>query len=89
MWAIFRALIGIFSQTAGSTCEVWVNPVNFTFSGFQAEVVVVSDFDELEEQGRAGRLRGNMVLIDFPWEGYGRSVHYRCTAGPSGANQPE
>ena len=53
--------------------------------GFQAEVVVVSNFEELEEQGRSGRLRGNMVLIDFPWEGYGRSVHYRCTAGPSDA----
>ena len=25
------ALIGIFTQTAGSTCEFWVNPVNFTF----------------------------------------------------------
>jgi hypothetical protein len=24
-------LIGIFSQTAGSTCKFWVNPVNFTF----------------------------------------------------------
>jgi hypothetical protein len=26
-----KALIEIFSQTAGSTCEFWVNPVNFTF----------------------------------------------------------
>jgi hypothetical protein len=26
-----RALIGIFSQTAGPTCEFWVNPVNSTF----------------------------------------------------------
>jgi hypothetical protein len=25
-----KALIGIFSYTAGSTCEVWVNPVSFT-----------------------------------------------------------
>jgi hypothetical protein len=24
--------IGIFSQTAGSTCEFWVNPVNFTLA---------------------------------------------------------
>jgi hypothetical protein len=23
--------MGIFSQTAGSTCEFWVNPVDFTF----------------------------------------------------------
>jgi hypothetical protein len=23
--------MGIFSQTAGSTCEFWVNPVIFTF----------------------------------------------------------
>jgi hypothetical protein len=26
-----QSLIGIFSQTAGSTCEFWVNPVNYTF----------------------------------------------------------
>jgi hypothetical protein len=26
-----RLFIGISSQTAGSTCEFWVNPVNFTF----------------------------------------------------------
>jgi hypothetical protein len=25
-----KALIEIFSQTAGSTCEFWANPVNFT-----------------------------------------------------------
>jgi hypothetical protein len=27
-----KALIGIFSQTAGSTCNLWVNPVDFTFA---------------------------------------------------------
>jgi hypothetical protein len=31
VWVNSKALIGIFSQTAGSTCEFWVNPVNFTF----------------------------------------------------------
>ena len=31
IWVNSEALIGIFSQTAGSTCEFWVNPVNFTF----------------------------------------------------------
>jgi hypothetical protein len=30
-WVNSKAFIGIFSQTAGSTCEFWVNPVNFTF----------------------------------------------------------
>jgi hypothetical protein len=28
--ALTKALIGIFSQTAGSTCEFWVCPVDFT-----------------------------------------------------------
>jgi hypothetical protein len=28
-----KALIEIFSHTAGSTCEFWVNPVNFTLQG--------------------------------------------------------
>jgi hypothetical protein len=27
---LFKALIGIFSQTARSTCDFWVNPVNST-----------------------------------------------------------
>ena len=30
IWANSKALIWIFSQTAGSTCNLWVNPVNFT-----------------------------------------------------------
>ena len=29
-----EALIGIFSQTVGSTCKFWVEPVNFTLSEF-------------------------------------------------------
>jgi hypothetical protein len=35
-----KALIGIFSQTAGSTCEFWVNPVDFTLAslGTHAQV---------------------------------------------------
>jgi hypothetical protein len=30
-----KALIEILGQTAGSTCEFWVNPVNFTVRGGQ------------------------------------------------------
>jgi hypothetical protein len=30
IWVNSKALIGMFSQTDGSTCEFWVNPVNFT-----------------------------------------------------------
>jgi hypothetical protein len=30
IWVNSKALMGISSQTAGSTCEFWVNPVNFT-----------------------------------------------------------
>ena len=30
-WVNSKALIGIFSQTSRSTCECWVNFVNFTF----------------------------------------------------------
>jgi hypothetical protein len=32
IWANSKALIWIFSQTAGSTCNLWVNPVDFTFA---------------------------------------------------------
>jgi hypothetical protein len=31
VWANSEALTWVFSQTAGSTCEFWVNPVNSTF----------------------------------------------------------
>jgi hypothetical protein len=31
-WVNSKALVGIFSQTAGSTCEFLVSPVNFTFA---------------------------------------------------------
>jgi hypothetical protein len=38
-----KALIGIFSQTAGSTCECWVNPVTFTFrEGGTKGIAIVS-----------------------------------------------
>jgi hypothetical protein len=30
IWVDFKALMEIFSQTAGSACELWANPVNFT-----------------------------------------------------------
>jgi hypothetical protein len=39
-----KALIGIFSQTAGSACELWVNPVDFTVQ-----------VDEKVRRGAAGR----------------------------------
>ena len=35
MWANFRALIGIFSQTVGPSLAIWVNPVQFSFSDAQ------------------------------------------------------
>jgi hypothetical protein len=34
LWVNFRYLIGIFSQNAGSTCEFWVNPVDFTLDNW-------------------------------------------------------
>ena len=30
IWASSKALVGIFSQTSGSTCEFWFNPVHST-----------------------------------------------------------
>jgi hypothetical protein len=32
LWANFRPLIGISSQTAGSICGFWANPVNLRFA---------------------------------------------------------
>jgi Peptidase family M28 len=51
--------------------------------GITAEVVVVSDFDELIQLGR-DRVRGKIVLFNAVYKGYGETVVYRST-GPSRA----
>jgi hypothetical protein len=31
LWANFRALVGIFSQSVGPSIAIWANPVQFSF----------------------------------------------------------
>ena len=51
--------------------------------GLTADVVVVSNFDELKKLGEAG-VKGKIVVYNAPYEGYGRTVMYRV-AGASEA----
>ena len=51
--------------------------------GITADVVVVSNFDELKRLG-SNAVRGKIVLYNAPYEGYGKTVMYRV-AGPSQA----
>jgi len=51
--------------------------------GLTADVVVVSNFDELTRLG-AGGVKGKIVVLNAPYEGYGKTVMYRV-AGPSQA----
>jgi hypothetical protein len=51
--------------------------------GITADVVVVSNFDELAKLGQAG-IRGKIVLFNAIYEGYGQTVTYRSN-GPSRA----
>jgi hypothetical protein len=51
--------------------------------GITADVVVVSDFNELEQLGREG-VRGKIVLFNAVYRGYGQTVVYRSN-GPSRA----
>lgn len=51
--------------------------------GVTADVVAVSDFEELEKLGRAG-VEGKIVLFDAPYVSYGKTVVYR-SAGASRA----
>jgi carboxypeptidase Q len=44
--------------------------------GITAEVVAVSDFNELEKLGRE-KVRGKIVLYNEPYQGYGQTVTYR------------
>jgi carboxypeptidase Q len=43
--------------------------------GITAEVMVVSDFQDLER--RAAEARGKIVLFDVPWVNYGVNIEYR------------
>jgi Zn-dependent M28 family amino/carboxypeptidase len=51
--------------------------------GITANVVVVSNFEELAKLGQSG-VRGNIVLFNAAYEGYGTTVAYRSN-GPSRA----
>ena len=51
--------------------------------GIEADVLVVTDFAELER--RAGEAAGKIVLFDPPWEGYGRTVRYRIAGADAAA----
>lgn len=51
--------------------------------GIEAEVVTVSDFNQLASLGR-DKVAGKIVLYNAPFESYGATVMYR-TAGPSEA----
>jgi carboxypeptidase Q len=51
--------------------------------GIEAEVLVVSDFDELER--RAGEARGKIVLFDAPFVSYGETVQYRSSGAVAAA----
>jgi Zn-dependent M28 family amino/carboxypeptidase len=51
-------------------------------SGITADVLVVSNFDELAQAG--GKVAGKIVVFNAPYEGYGKTVAYRV-AGASRA----
>ena len=53
-------------------------------NGITAPVVVVNNFDELEQLG-AERIKGKIVLYDAPWQGYGPTVVYRSTGASRAA----
>ena len=64
------------------------NSVGTPPEGITADVVAVSGFDELSALNPE-RIRGKIVLLDAPYQGYGRSVTYRVSgasrAGALGA----
>ena len=51
--------------------------------GIEADVMVVTDFDELE--ARADEARGRIVLFNPPWQGYGPTVQYRVRGADAAA----
>ncbi len=59
------------------------NSVGTPAAGIEAEVLVVSDFEEL--QARAGEARGRIVLFDAPYTTYGQTVRYRVQGASAAA----
>ncbi len=51
--------------------------------GLEAEVLVIHDFDELEELG--DRIEGRIVLFNPEWKGYGSVSKYRVGGPPAAA----
>jgi hypothetical protein len=51
--------------------------------GITAEVVPISSFEELDKKGKA--VEGKIVLLNVPYEGYGRTVTYRTTGASRAA----
>ncbi len=51
--------------------------------GIEAEVMVVTSFDELEKRG--DEAKGRIVLYNMPWEGYGKTVQYRSKGASEAA----
>jgi carboxypeptidase Q len=59
------------------------NSIGTPRGGIEAEVLVVSSFDELTR--RAADARGKIVLFDVPYTGYGPTVRYRSTGAVAAA----
>ena len=53
--------------------------------GITADVVTVSNFDELEKLGKRG-VEGKIVLYDAPFVSYGQTVRYRTSGASRAAN---
>lgn len=53
--------------------------------GITADVIAVSNFDQLEKLGRA-KVEGKIVLYNAPFEGYSKTVQYRSSGPTRAAN---
>jgi hypothetical protein len=42
LWANFRALIGIFSQSVGPSVTIWANPVQFSLNDLQVHKTITN-----------------------------------------------
>jgi len=59
------------------------NSIGTPPEGIEAELLVVSSFDEL--QARAADVRGRIVLFDVPFTSYGQTVRYRVQGASAAA----
>ena len=77
LWANFRELIAIFSQSVGPSLAIWANHVQFSSGDFGDLRPARGEKDALVRAVRAGARRGGAVEVAGPGQAQGERCPFR------------